>query len=787
MWLVNSARTFDLPDTIRKTVPRLWSAVKARGYLLIAIVFMAIAGLCLGHVSYVPEYMASSSIEVQSLKKASLADHLALTRLVANDDIHEKLYWYTEHLKSEEFHYSIAKAIKFGDFNHRILLQGASETSVLSDLNFSELSRFLNLGSEAWTRERVEGLKISVLKVPIDKLARFVGGIMKITASANKIFVQVKCADSDTAILVANTIVKKFEEATNLSDSAGLENIQKVLKEKLKKTMHEMESHETQLISLRKQGLLSSRDLSKGLSGRINESEKEISEINIKLEENRSMIEKRKFQIKQAFLRSGDSEEQLERAKGFKTKVLALKKQIYLMRSQNIEEDHWRIQSTKKRLVQLLEKGQFHSEVLSGKERLETRDVSWLEKDVAQLKAKNEALKSRLIPLALANERLVQQRSVLPAKEQQFITQQRLVDSLYNSIVGYREKLSELEIRKLSIDKKVKVRSLAQRAARTKRLSLLSKLLFTFVVALFFGILLCFSLEVIDPHISSRSDLQRLGIDFLGEIPVFSTKQEQPYEKIFYSNPEHAVIFDFIRARLLGGLNEAKSTVILVTSASSGEGKSVTSGNLAASLAKMGKKTLLVDADLRRPTLHRLFKVINDQGFANIFEDGEPPSKLIIENCLPHMDFLPSGSFQNESTTFFCSDAFIKLMKYLRQQYDFIVFDSPPNLALPDAALIARQSDIVCALSKFGETTARNLSDVQEKIREISGADIKGLISFVPNREAVTASYPYLSNFSKKKGLQINYEFVESEKPARDVFYARDSDTGERKQKVQRI
>ncbi|MGX9134402.1 CpsD/CapB family tyrosine-protein kinase [Rummeliibacillus sp. JY-2-4R] len=138
-------------------------------------------------------------------------------------------------------------------------------------------------------------------------------------------------------------------------------------------------------------------------------------------------------------------------------------------------------------------------------------------------------------------------------------------------------------------------------------------------------------------------------------------------------------------------VNELKT--ILVTSSSMSEGKSTISANLACLFAEEGNSVLLIDADLRKPTMQYTFKINNAVGLSNILTFQAILEEAIKPSEIPNLDLLPSGPIPVNPADLLGSKAMDDTIERLRQIYDYIIFDAPPVLAVTDAQLIANQCD----------------------------------------------------------------------------------------------
>ena len=175
-------------------------------------------------------------------------------------------------------------------------------------------------------------------------------------------------------------------------------------------------------------------------------------------------------------------------------------------------------------------------------------------------------------------------------------------------------------------------------------------------------------------------------------------------------------------------------TTILVTSSVPGEGKTLTAANLAATYAQNGKKTLLVDLDLRRPRQHMLFSQgKKEPGFSDYFvplalPQGESGNGLIREEInTPNLHLLTSGQIPPNPVALLGSERMSALLEEWNKAYDIIIFDSPPVLSVADATIIAQNVDITLLLVECGKTK-RQLAMQAKELLEQAGVVISGVI-----------------------------------------------------------
>lgn len=191
---------------------------------------------------------------------------------------------------------------------------------------------------------------------------------------------------------------------------------------------------------------------------------------------------------------------------------------------------------------------------------------------------------------------------------------------------------------------------------------------------------------------------------------------------------------------LLSGQEGFDNHVILVTSPSPREGKSTVATNLAIALAEIHRRVLLVDADLRRPRLHTIFGQANTWGLSDILRDETPCAEYPVEALgrrthVPGLFSLPSGPNSHDSLRLLYSTRMTDLVNRLRQDFDAVLIDTPPVLAVADARVLSRLVDVIVLVVRAGLTT-RESAAAAVKVLEADGVPVLGTVlnDWTPNR-----------------------------------------------------
>ncbi|NLE02628.1 MAG: polysaccharide biosynthesis tyrosine autokinase [Fibrobacter sp.] len=297
------------------------------------------------------------------------------------------------------------------------------------------------------------------------------------------------------------------------------------------------------------------------------------------------------------------------------------------------------------------------------------------------------------------------------------------------------------------------------------------------ILGLGLGLALAFLIEFNDTTIKSNEDIERfLKQSVLGTIPHINHNKKDEVEIRRNSSagkhkgihitqyPRHVFKFDgddsviteayrSLRTNLTFASPDKPLQAIVLTSAGPSEGKSLTISNLAMAYAQMGKKTLLIDTDLRRPVLHHIFNMKREPGFVDLFIDNPDYDKIIQKTEKDNLFVIPAGIFTPNPAELIASNKMMLLIEYFRNNFDIIFFDTPPIIAVTDATLLASKTDGLILVVKSHHTdkdvalrAINNLNHVGVKILGTVLNDIN-----LSNRYSSYGYYKYYYHYYKSK------------------------------------
>ncbi|MBF8151805.1 MULTISPECIES: CpsD/CapB family tyrosine-protein kinase [Exiguobacterium] len=183
---------------------------------------------------------------------------------------------------------------------------------------------------------------------------------------------------------------------------------------------------------------------------------------------------------------------------------------------------------------------------------------------------------------------------------------------------------------------------------------------------------------------------------------------------------------------------------ILVTSATQGEGKSTTSSNLAVAYAQQGKKVLIIDTDMRRPTVHYTFRVANGLGLSSLLTRQAEKEKAILPTKVDNLSILTAGPIPPNPAELLSSRAMEHLVAQLREEFDVIIFDAPPLLQVADSRITSKLTDGVVLVVGCTTSDRQRVLKAKEQL-ELAEAKILGVVL---NRRELTDDSAYQYYYS---------------------------------------
>ncbi len=726
-----------------------------RGFILLTFL-LATSGTMLGHFFQTTTYTAASSLFVQNLEEPTAAEYL-LNHQVGRLNKSDRVESYMRFLSSDSFFLTVAQKLKFHEEFNSLNLTPADSASPFS-LQF-------------WKKKFAKAADSKNAPVDNSKLSSsdIVGLIRPMmsydTDYSHFIFVRVKTMEPHVAQIIANIAAEEFVSITNERGIQEIEQIRAFVENKITETQERLRATELELIEFKKKNSLISTDRNSNLvAERYSRISSELESARLQFEENQKMI---------SFFENGQRHRMEAGAKeglpsyGVKETTIVLQRKLEQLKREkaviNAQEDKnqaARLQEIDREISRTYAAFKAYSNKIGQENLFFYMNPQKLQQKINELKEENELLKTKISTVSKASDEVKAQIEKIPVLAQKQILLENSIALDTENYTNLKNKLTELDIQRISQKKEVRVDQVAQLPGPNVKGNVFLKLIFSALISLFLGICIIIGIEALDPTIKHRSDLGDCNLEFIGEIPLIqsfvekASKQDfaHPNKLVCVKIPEsiESMAFKYIRARLESYKYKYKKNhmIISVTSSGVSEGKSFISANTAVCLSQLKRKTLLIDADLRRPSQNGYFDVNPPYGLVDLLNTSKTLDEVIVKNLYPDLDYLPAGFCTSNSTEILSTETFKALLNYLKSDYDYVIIDCPPIFAAVDAAIMGSYSDIPIMIANFRETKKVHLNEAYNQLLQVSYKRVFGII----NKAIVsTARFHYYGyhNYSK--------------------------------------
>ena len=279
----------------------------------------------------------------------------------------------------------------------------------------------------------------------------------------------------------------------------------------------------------------------------------------------------------------------------------------------------------------------------------------------------------------------------------------------------FSDKLADLSLREQAHHASAHIIEAAQVPTAPVRPKKLQSIFFAALIGLFVGIGLALLQEFLDDRINTVADADRLlQLPSLGYVPALNTADAHLLPQMKGMDPA-SESYRVLRTNIHFATVDAPARTLLVTSANPGEGKTTTAANLAFAMAMDGKKVILVDADLRRPSLHKLLDLPAMPGVTDVLLGHAP---LAPQEVMSGLSVLTAGSSPPNPGELLNSRKFRNLVMELTEMADIVIFDSSPVLVAADAAILASQMDGTIIVLETGATKKAAARRTLELLRQ---------------------------------------------------------------------
>ncbi len=353
----------------------------------------------------------------------------------------------------------------------------------------------------------------------------------------------------------------------------------------------------------------------------------------------------------------------------------------------------------------------------------------------------------------------------LPEKQLNLSRLKRDEDVLTQNYVFIRQQLEAAKIRAASEGGKVQIIDKARKPQKPISPNHNKDVLKGFILSIAIAILFVFIIEFFDNSIRKIQDIDRLGLSILGIIPAIGKEanlnKSSFLKKTFgYGKPSNSLLrrrlitredprspisesYRSLRTSLMYTDIDKDTKSILVSSAGPGEGKTTTVANMAITYANLGKKTLLIDTDLRRPVVHKVLELNKEPGITNYLAGNvDDFSSLVQKTDIDNLYVVTSGIIPPNPSELLGSTKMSDLIRSLEKNWDMVLFDSPPLVAVTDATMVSQDIDKIVIVVKVGQTDKRAFEHTIQALKNVK-APIGGVVLNAVTQKNSYGSYYY--------------------------------------------
>lgn len=374
------------------------------------------------------------------------------------------------------------------------------------------------------------------------------------------------------------------------------------------------------------------------------------------------------------------------------------------------------------------------------------RKIASIDRELEELESRRASLKAMLSKL---------NKTYDENAEMQLAELKKKIDLESSLFQELKKHDFQMEMRRISARNKFHLLEPARLESVQLSESLVSKLLLALLVSIAVASLLAYGIEYAFPLAANRLDLEQAGLRYLGSVPDGEPKRSFIRNLIHRKNPIRKIaaagVLEEISAsfaQIAASITKRKESnpelregwVITISSSEPGEGKTFTAKNLAMALAESRRRVLLIDGDLRAPSLSAGFKALKKEGLAEVVGSREIFGRARMAQVVPSLDFLPAGKSTANPTKLFTSKEFEEVVTGFKALYDFVVIDTPPSTVAGDSAVLMRISDLPVLVVGVGQVYLHVLHGSVASIEDFS----KGYVYGVLNRVAYGKQYGYM-------------------------------------------
>ena len=708
-------------------------------WLIIFASFITISISIYYSYSTVPEYVAEVSIMIK--KYTTTAEIFNIGSSSSSKAIEDEIEIISSRVVAE----AVVEELWATNQHNNLYTFGTAEFKPRGQRPRRWLKQILTLGIWDPASETTHQYNTPLSQKLKQRLAKSIQGTISVTNRRNTNILIISCTTpfAGESALLANTLAEIYQWMDKVWSSDEVLNLKGFLEEQLNEKDKELRIAEDNLKSYKEKtlifGLSSDAEL---LLNQLVQLEaryyNNLAEVNIAKVNHRYLtqhLSEKEKELVETLLSSIDA------------RLFALRQEIGVLESNLVKnaslygEGHAEVLNIQRKIDQLKQKLDSETHILIDQgltiaDPVEYRqelitELLTLEGEMSVLDAKSTEYKKLV-------DKYSRQLNTLPNKQLDYARLERDRSVLAKTFEYMQHKLEEARVTYASQAGKIRIIDSALSPTRPSRPNKKANIILGVLAGLAIGVGIVFLAEHLDNSVRTIETVERYGLTLLGLVPLIGGEKEYRRKRkrdkskkghigsSTSTNASSVSKSDIMRRRLItredpkSPTAEAYRTIrtnilypsskkdiksILVSSPGPAEGKTTTVTNLAITFANLGKRTLLLDADLRRPVIHRIFEIPRDPGISAYLsgaqDDFEP---LVRETSIENLFVVSAGIIPPNPSELIGSERMTELIAELEKKWDVILLDSPPIIAVTDASMISTEIDSVILVVKTGET-----------------------------------------------------------------------------------
>ncbi|MGQ9646960.1 MAG: GumC family protein [Thermodesulfobacteriota bacterium] len=279
------------------------------------------------------------------------------------------------------------------------------------------------------------------------------------------------------------------------------------------------------------------------------------------------------------------------------------------------------------------------------------------------------------------------------------------------------------------------------------------------LIGLFLGVGIAFFFEYLDNTIKSSEEVEKLiGLPSFGMVPEISTEKIKqlergriyPVELITFGHPRSLLseVYRNIRTAILLSFSERPPKTMVISSPNPMEGKTTTAVNMAIAFSQLGSPVLVIDGDMRKPRVHKVFSGSNGVGLSSFLSGNAELKSIIKPSSIPNLFYIPSGPIPPNPSELLGSNLFKNMLQFLGRSFEQIIFDAPPVLSFGDSLILSNCVDGVVLVVLSGKTPKETLQQSKNALFQVNAKILGVIVNRVDLGHLGQKYYNYYGNYS---------------------------------------